>query len=230
MKLSDFATRSRRLLLSACCLALAACVRPHYTHLEGWSQASQAKQGLALGRIEVEGFEELSYLNPLRDPMGSPYLFLQWRGAGKRFLTHAQDQGYLAFPLPAGYFELEKLILLSPSASWIELSTSSPYRIQIQQGQLIYLGNLRFGIAPESREQASRLPQGFQSQRSQAQLKSVLSLSDQHQQLQTWLESHYPALAGQPLAPEANLRRQLQDSLLRRFLAQSEALTEGAGF
>lgn len=148
-------------------LGLNACARRVYVH--GDTPLTPA-QGLVLGQIEIEGWETLSYLDPVRQPQGAPYLFLEFDTPAQSGLAHATGPGYFTFPAPAGRLRLTRLVLLSPYASRIELTPAQPLEFEVQAQTRQHVGKLQVVLTPESRSHNALLPRTYGQAPSQAQL------------------------------------------------------------
>ncbi|MGV3524719.1 MAG: hypothetical protein ACO1RX_10855 [Candidatus Sericytochromatia bacterium] len=154
-------------MILAVLLGLGACARRVYVH--GETPLTSA-QGVLLGRVEIEGWETLSYLDPVRQPQGAPYLFLEFDTPAQSGMAPATGPGYFAFPAAAGRLRLTRLVLLSPYASRIELTPTQPLEWEVKAQTRQHVGTLQLVLTPESRRQNALLPRTYGEAPTQAKL------------------------------------------------------------
>lgn len=195
-------------------LVLSACGWPQYRAADASKPSNE--QGLILGRLQIEGWESLEYLNPLTHPMGSPFIFIELKGDDRSWFTHAEGKGHFLMPVNPGYLQVEKIILLSPYATYIEITLAKPFLLAIRPAQTNYIGSLHLQLTPESRILAKTLPQTYMTYRTEVQLKAVILRRDEELAALSWLQKRYPATW--PVRPEAGLKSLRQEQILTPFL------------
>jgi hypothetical protein len=198
-------------------LGLAGCAsnRRIYSHAD---LETTTKSAAVLAQISVEGWENLTFINPIKQPMGSPYLLLEFENNGQTWMTHAEAGGYVLFPMKAGKTQLTRLILLSPYASWIELLPNQPLVFELQAGVINDWGHLQLLLDPGSQSEAEKLPRSYTNQRSEAHLHFDLARLDTSPEILAWLAQRQTKWQDWPLLPDTDLKRLRQEKILAPFL------------